>query len=75
MTITDYVIAAATGKEVINFDWLNGLIIQIKRLGNNLNQLVILARQGRITTVYLDGAQRELAEIHGLLAAVFSKGR
>ncbi len=75
MTITDYVIAAATGKEIVNFNWLNGLITQIKRLGNNLNQLVILARQGRIATVYLDGAQQELAEIHELLAAVLSKGR
>ncbi len=75
MTITDYVIAAAVGKEIINFDWLNGLITQIKRLGNNLNQLVILARQGHITTVYLDGAQQELAEIHKLLAAVLSKGQ
>ncbi len=75
MTITDYVIAAATGREIINFDWLNSLIAQIKRLGNNLNQLVILARQGRIATVYLDSAQRELAEIHELLAAVLSKGR
>ncbi len=75
MTITDYVIAAAVGKEIIHFDWLNGLMAQIKRLGNNLNQLVILARQGRIATVYLDGAQQELAEIYELLAAVLSKGR
>ncbi len=75
MTITDYVIAAATGKEIINFDWLNSLITQIKRLGNNLNQLVILARQGRIATVYLDGTQQELTEIHELLAAILPKGR
>ena len=48
MSITDYVIAAATNKEVVNFEGLAEVVTQIKRLGNDVNQLLILARQDRI---------------------------
>ena len=70
MSITDYVITAATHKEIVDFNGLSEVITQLKRLGNNLNQLLILSRQGRITTVNLSETQEKLKRIYGLLSAV-----
>lgn len=73
MSITDYVITVATQKEIINFEGLSDVVTQIKRLGNNLNQLLILSRQGRITTVNLSETQEELKRIYELLSAVLCR--
>ena len=70
MSITDYVITAATHKEIVDFNGLSEVITQLKRLGNNLNQLLILSRQGRIHTVNLSETQDELKRIYELLASV-----
>ena len=73
MSITDYVITAATQIEIINFEVLSNAVTQVKRLGNNLNQLLILSRQGRISTVNLSETQEELKRIYGLLSAVLCR--
>ena len=73
MSITDYVITVATQKEILNFEGLSDVVTQIKRLGNNLNQLLILSRQGRITTVNLSETQEELKRIYELLSAVLCR--
>ncbi len=68
MNLTDYVVLCAIDKEVINLDGLKELSSQVKRLGNNVNQFLILARQGKINFVYLDETARELAKIRELLS-------
>ena len=73
MSITDYVISAASGKEIINFDGLYDVVTQIKRLGNNVNQLLILSRQGRISTVNLPETQAELKRIYELLSSALRR--
>ena len=69
MSITDYIILCAIDKKVINYDGLRELITQVKKLGNNVNQLLILSRQGRINTVNLTATQKELKKIYELLSA------
>lgn len=49
------------------------VITQIKRLGNNVNQLLILSRQGRISTVNLTETQAELKKIYGLLSSALRR--
>lgn len=73
MSITDYVITAATHKEIVDFNGLSEVITQLKRLGNNLNQLLILSRQDRIRTVNLSETQEELKKIYELLSAVLCR--
>ena len=68
MSITDYIILCAIDKKVINYDGLRELITQVKKLGNNINQLLILSRQGRINTVNLTATQEELKKIYELLS-------
>ena len=74
MSITDYIILCAIDKKVINYDGLRELITQVKKLGNNVNQLLILSRQGRINTVNLTATQEELRKIYELLSAELGRG-
>ena len=74
MSITDYIILCAIDKKVIKYDGLHELTIQVKKLGNNVNQLLILSRQGRINTVNLTATQEELKKIYELLSAEFGRG-
>ena len=68
MSITVYIILCAIDKKVINYDGLRELTTQVKKLGNNVNQLLILSRQERINTVNLAATQEELKRIYELLA-------
>ncbi|MGN0494524.1 MAG: plasmid mobilization protein [Acutalibacteraceae bacterium] len=68
MSISDYIILCAINKKVINYDGLKELTTQVKKLGNNVNQLLILSRQGKIKTVNLTATQIELKKIYDLLA-------
>jgi len=74
MSITDYIILCAIDKKVINYDGLRELTTQVKKLGNNVNQLLILSRQGRISTVNLIATQEELKKIYELLSAELGRG-
>ena len=74
MSITDYIILCAIGKKVINYDGLREPTTQVKKLGNNVNQLLILSRQGRISTVNLIATQEELKKIYELLSAELGRG-
>ena len=73
MNITDYIVLCAIDKKVVNYNGLRELATQIKKLGNNVNQLLILSRQGRISTVNLTDTQEELKKIHELLAEQLSR--
>ena len=73
MNITDYIVLCAIDKKVVNYDGLRELTTQIKKLGNNVNQLLILSRQGRISTVNLTDTQEELKKIHELLSEQFQR--
>lgn len=73
MSITDYIILCAIDKKVINYDGLRELTTQVKKLGSNVNQLLILSRQGRINTVSLSETQDELKRIYESLSSVLSR--
>ncbi len=69
MSLTSYVILSALDRKIVNYDSLKELTTQVKKLGNNVNQLLILARHGKINTVNLTAVQDELSRIYDLVAA------
>lgn len=69
LSLTDYIVLSAINKKIINYDGLKEVAKQIKKLGNNVNQLVILARQERIKVVNLIETQEELKRIHQLISS------
>lgn len=54
MTVTDYLITCALGKEIIRVDGLDEILSELKSQGRNLNQLTTLANMGRLTLLNMD---------------------
>lgn len=63
MTVTDYLVASALGKEIVVIDGVESLISQMKAVGKNLNQLTTLAHMGRIQAVRLDEVRESFGDI------------
>jgi len=63
LTVTDYLVASALGKEIVVIDGVEGLITQMKAVGKNLNQLTTLAHMGRIQAVRLDEVRESFGDI------------
>ena len=51
MTESEFVRRAAMGREVTVIEGMDELLRELRYQGNNLNQLTVMARQGRITQV------------------------
>lgn len=75
MSQSDYVTRCCLGKQVVVVEDLKDVLKQQRSIGNNLNQLTVLANMGRISTVNLDGVARELAAISGTLRDIAERGR
>ena len=67
---TDYLIACALGKEITLVEDLKPILADLRRIGNNLNQLTRLANMGKIETVFLaesrDALENCYTTIHAL---------
>ena len=64
MTQSDYVTACCLGKRIIIMDGLKDVLRQQKAIGNNLNQLAVLANMGKVQFANLDTAVQEFARIN-----------
>ena len=53
LSISRYVSLSALDKEIIFFDDIKEMNHQLSKIGNNLNQLTVLAHQGKIKEVNL----------------------
>ena len=60
LSLSDFVIRSALDKEIIVADGLDEVAKQQKAIGRNLNQIAMLAHEGRLHSVRLD----ELVEQH-----------
>ena len=65
MTRTDYLIACAVGKQITLVEDLKPLLAEMKRIGNNLNQLTKLANMGKIAEVNLIETWETLNKLYG----------
>ena len=67
MTQSDYVTSCCLGKKIIILDGLKEVLRQQKAIGNNLNQLAVLANMGKVQFATLDTAAQEFARINTAL--------
>ena len=67
MTQSDYVTACCLGKRIVIMDGLQEVLRQQKVIGNNLNQLAVLANMGKGQFANLDSAVQEFAKINTAL--------
>ena len=70
MTQSDYVTACCLGKRIVIMDGLKDVLRQQKAIGNNLNQLTVLANMGKVQFANLDTAAREFAKINVALREI-----
>ena len=71
MSQSDYVTACCLRKQIVILDGLKEVLRQQKAIGNNLNQLAVLANMGKVQFANLDAAAREFAKL--LLSVVSGK--
>ena len=67
MTQSDYVTACCLGKRIVILDGLKEVLRQQKAIGNNLNQLAVLANMGKVQLANLDSAAQEFSKINTAL--------
>ena len=67
MSQSDYVTACCLGKRIVILDGLKEVLRQQKVIGNNLNQLAVLANMGKVQLANLDTAAQEFARINTAL--------
>ena len=75
MTQSDYVTACCLGKRIVVMDGLKEVLRQQKAIGNNLNQLAVLANTGKVQFANLDAAAQEFAKINVTLRQIQEGGR
>ena len=71
MSQSDYVTTCCLGKRIVILDGLKEVLRQQKAIGNNLNQLAVLANMGKVQFANLDSAVQEFAKL--LLSVVSGK--
>ena len=64
MTQSAYVTACCLGKRIVIMDDLKEVLRQQKAIGNNLNQLTVLANMGKVQFANLDFAVQEFSKIN-----------
>ena len=67
MTPSAYIRAAAMRHKVVVVDGLREMVHEVRGIGRNLNQLTILANEGRFTSPDLSGMVEKLDKIYGQL--------
>jgi hypothetical protein len=75
MSQSDYVTACCLGKRIVILDGLREVLRQQKSIGNNLNQLAVLANMGKVQFANLDVAAQEFAKINTALRTLQEGGK
>ena len=73
LNTSKYLLRTAMDKDIIIVDGLEEIIIQLRKIGNNINQLTKLCNQGRITNINLEEVKKEMKSIWQLLNLLIQK--
>ena len=75
MSQSDYVTACCLRKQIVILDGLKEVLRHQKAIGNNLNQLAVLANMGKVQFANLDTATQAFAKINVTLRQIHEGGR
>ena len=73
LNTSEYLLRTAMDKDIIVVDGLEEIIMQLRKIGNNINQLTKLCNQGRITNIHLEDVKKEVKSIWQLLNLLIQK--
>lgn len=63
MTLSEYLIEQGLERDIIIIEDVRNLVHELRKIGNNINQLTHLANSGVIRIVYLDGFKEDMKKI------------
>lgn len=63
LSLSEYLIKQGLDKDIVIVDGLNEVVTELRRIGNNINQLTYLANSRVIYTVDLSEIKEELGKI------------
>ena len=75
MSMSDYVTACCLGKQIVIIEGLKEVLQELRSIGKNLNQLVMLAHMGRVTVVNLSEVLTAFSELRDALRAIAERKR
>lgn len=75
MNISKYVSLSALGRDIVVIEDLKELTHQLSKVGNNLNQVTMLAHQGKVKAVDLSSVKKVVEDIWQLLNSLTEKTR
>ena len=62
LSLSEYLIKQGLDKEIVIDEGLNEVVTELRRIGNNINQLTYLANNGRTYTVDLSEVKQEIGK-------------
>ena len=63
LSLSEYLIEQGLDKDIVIVDGLNEVVTELRRIGNNINQLTYLANSGRIYTVDLNEVKQKVENV------------
>lgn len=67
MTLSEYLIEQGLERDIVIIEDIKNFVHELRKIGNNINQLTHLANSGVIRTVYLDGFKEDMKKIWNAL--------
>ena len=73
LSLSEYLIEQGLDKGIVIVDGLNEVVTELRRIGNNINQLTYLANSGRIYTVDLSEVKQDIGKIWNVISELQNK--
>lgn len=73
LSLSEYLIEQGLDKDIVMVDGLNEVVAELRRIGNNINQLTYLANSGRIYTVDLSEVKQEIGKVWNVINDLWYK--
>lgn len=73
LSLSEYLVEQGLNKDIVRVEGLNEFITELRRIGNNINQLTHLANSRAIYTVDLSEIKKELGKIWTLINDLYFK--
>ena len=73
LSLAEYLIEHGLDKEIVIVDRLNEVVTELRRIGNNINQLTYLANSGRIYTVDFSEVKQEIGKVWNVISELQNK--
>ena len=73
MTLSEYLIEQGLERDIVIIEDVKNLVYELRKIGNNINQLTHLANSGVIRTVYLDEFKEDMKKIWTNLNDIWMK--